>query len=244
VAAIAALVLALVGTALVAVPETRLIGLGAVLVLAVPLVLIWRRERGSRGFVLATSALAVLFLAFLVGFVLVLVSGVPQRSLFGTSSSAPAPAAPAPPELSPGTVGPPTTAPEPIPDAVPPAAQLPPAAPVPAPAAPQAPAEPAAPATPAAPAEPTGKQSAGSGRDRDDDSQRERSSTERRHATTPSPAPRIGQHCEVGDWGRGPDGSTLFCGQPDGRGDFTWRRADNNGPAPGPGGYGGFFGRW
>ena len=161
-AGIVALLLALFGTALVAFPLTRLIGLGVVLVLAVPLVLIWRQERGSPGFVLATSALAVLFLAFLVGFVLIMVSGVPQRSLFGTSSSAPAPAAPAPPELSPGTAGPPTTAPEPIPDAIPPAQQLPPEAPAPVapPAVTTAPAGPPAPA-PGKGAEPTGKQSAG-----------------------------------------------------------------------------------
>lgn len=237
VAGIVALVLALACAAAVAVPQTRLIGLGAVPILAVPLAIIWRRERGSRGFVLASAALGVLCLAFAGGFVVTLVSGMPERTLFGTPSPASAPAAPAaPPVLSPGAANPPAQAPDPIPDAIPTAAAPPPVAPQ-APTAPQAPAKPA-------PAVPTPTQSSGSsgssgstGEDSDegtDDEQGRGATGQRRHPATPRPNPSVGKTCEPGPPARGSNGESLVCA-PVGGGEFAWRRSDS-------GGYGGFWG--
>lgn len=233
VAGIVSVALALLGATLVGIPSTRLIGLGAVVLLAVPVVLAWRRASSRAAFWLTTSALGVLSVAFLAGFVVMLVSGLPPRSVPGTpSAGAPAPVGPAMPA---------DLLPAPVPDAAPPATGLP----APAEARDPAPAKRTAQQTAPSGGSSTGSSAGSSASDgganreqaSDSTSERDQGARDGERAIPGQPA-RPGGSCEVGSFRANPDGSYLVCGQPDGQGGYTWRQVERDGN----GGWGGFGG--
>ena len=238
VAGIVSVALALLGATLVAIPSTRLIGLGAVVLLAAPAALAWRRASGRAAFWLTTSALGLLAVAFLAGFVVMLVAGLPPRSVSGTPSAG-APGAPVAPGAA-TPAGPPMPAdllPGPLPAPAPPAASVPEPAqarePAPAPAKPTA--------QRPAPAAGSSNSDAGTNRENTSDSSSEsHQDTRDGEQARPAVPARPGGSCEVGSYRINPDGSYLICGQPDGRGGYTWRQVERDGN----GGWGGGFGGW
>lgn len=222
------LVLAVLGAAVVCFPLTRMIGLGLVAVLAVPVAVFWQRERGNAGHWAATAALGVLGAAFLAGGVVTLVStGVLAPGSPGWAVNLPPDEltqAPEPGDLAPDgpEAGPPTS---PLPR-LPPAPGSPgAAAPAPAKAAPtganaapkptRAVTRPTQTGTPAAPRH---QQAPGRGREdsgRDDDEE---------SSPTTTTEPPVDTACQPGSVRQNADGSYMTCTQPGMGGGYTWQQ--------------------
>ncbi|MBO0848477.1 MAG: hypothetical protein J2P20_03365 [Pseudonocardia sp.] len=220
------LVLAVLGAAVVCIPLTRMVGLGVVAVLAVPVAVFWHRERGNAGHWAATAALGVLGAAFLAGGVVTLVNtgvlapGSPRWAVNLPPDELTR--APEPDELAPGgaEAGPPTT---PLPNLPPPAAAQPPVKSAPTAAKPAAPKPTQAVTKPTPTATATRRRDAPApdrgGRNRDHDGSSPTTTTE----------PQVDGSCPLGAVQPSPDGSVMVCAQPNGAGGYSWQPTDGRG---------------
>jgi hypothetical protein len=229
------LVLAVLGAAVVCIPLTRMVGLGLVAVLAVPVAVFWQRERGNAGHWAATAALGVLGAAFLAGGVVTLVNtgvlapGMPRWAVNLppselTQTPDPDQLGPTEPEQGP----PPPPAPASPPGAAPgPAKPAPTAVKTAAPKPDQAGPKPTSGPTPKsthhrdAPA--PAREGRGGGGGGDESS-----------SPTTSEQPEVDRSCELGQMQRNPDGTYGVCAVPNGQGGYGWQHG------PGDDGYGNY----